>query len=318
MAPLFTGLARNLGGFGFGKISVSSQPSSFSATGGNQVLTPGNGYKYHTFTTSGSFIVSYSAGPGFSEFEVLMVAGGGAAGPNYNSGAGGGGVVYHQQFPVTATTYPVSVGGGGAPPNAPGSDTVFGGMTAKGGGGGTSFAGALGKPGGSGGGAEGTETNPAGSGIQPSQNAPFAPNPNFFQYGNPGGTGTTGGAYSAAGGGGAGGAGAPAGPGPGAGGPGGPGIPITGFEYPIVGLTPLTPQANSPTNNHYGAGGGGWGYSVQNGGLRPTGGGGRGGTGAPSTEQDGLDGVGGGAGNNLFVGSPNMGGDGIVIIRYQL
>ena len=99
---------------------------------------------------------------------------------------------------------------------------------------------------------------------------------------------------------------------------GGPGQPFSGFEYPIVGLSPLTPQANSPTNNHYGAGGGGWGYSVQNGGLRPTGGGGRGGTPTPSPDQLGLDGVGGGAGNSYYTASPNKGGDGIVIVRYAV
>ena len=30
-------------------------PPVFSASGGNYESTPGNGYKYHTFTASGSF-----------------------------------------------------------------------------------------------------------------------------------------------------------------------------------------------------------------------------------------------------------------------
>lgn len=85
---------------------------AFSATGGTE-YTPGNGYKYHTFTTSGSFIVT---GP--SNVEVLMVAGGGSAGPGYNAGAGGGGVVHHQLFPVTAQTYPVTVGTGAPGPRS--------------------------------------------------------------------------------------------------------------------------------------------------------------------------------------------------------
>ena len=66
-------------------------------------------------------------------------------------------------------------------------------------------------------------------------------------------------------------------PGPGAGGVGGPGVAMPGMEYPYVGLPgiqPLMPGANSPSNNHYGAGGGGWGYSLQNSGNRPIGSGG--------------------------------------------
>ena len=287
-------------------------PVPFSATGGSEYV-PGNGYKYHVFTSSGTFVVS-SGG----DIEVLIVAGGGSAGPGYNAGAGGGGVVHHAQFAVTAQTYPVTVGSGAAPQNANGNNSSFGGMSAVGGGGGGKYSSTNADPGGSGGGAEGTETT-KGTGIQPQQNAPFTPDPNFNQYGNPGGDGTTAGAYSAAGGGGAGGAGDPAGPGPGAGGEGGPGIAIPGFEYPLVGLSPITPQASSPGNNMYGAGGGGWGYTTQKGDERPDGGGGKGGytPGSPGADQDGLDGVGGGAGNMYYVSSPNTGGDGIVIMRYQ-
>lgn len=284
-----------------------------SATGGT-TNTPGNGYKYHTFTGSGTFTVTEGAG---GTVDVLLVAGGGGAAPGYNSGAGGGGVVHHAAFAVAEQAYTVTIGGGGSSPNYNGSDSTFGGMTADGGGGADSYYGGLAaKSGGSGGGAEGTESNPGGAATQPGLNTPFVPNPSFNQYGNAGGTGTTSGAYSAAGGGGAGGAANPAGPGPGSGSAGGPGQPFSGFEYPIVGLSPVTPQANSPSNNHYGAGGGGWGYSAQNGSVRPTGGGGRGGSGAPGPSQIGVDSVGGGAGNNYYVPSPNKGGDGVCIIRY--
>ena len=295
----------------------SAGPYGVSATGGS-TYTPGNGYKYHKFTypTSTSFVVT-DAGPG--TIDVLLVGGGGGSAPGYNSGAGGGGVVHHSQFPISVQTYPVNIGNGGSNPNGSGADSSFGGMTAKGGGGGTSYANPTdSNPGGSGGGAEGTETNPAGAATQPTQNAPFIPASGFNQYGNPGGTGDTGGAYSAAGGGGAGAAGSPSGPGPGAGGKGGAGQPFPGFEYPIVGLSPVAPEANSPTNNHYGAGGGGWGYSTQNSGLRPTGGGGRGGNSVPSPQSDGLDGLGGGAGNSYYNPGTNVGGDGICIIRYSV
>ncbi len=298
--------ANRLGGWSPGAIPVA-------ATGGT-TNTPGNGYKYHTFTGSGTFTVT--SGDGL--VDVLLVAGGGGSAPSYNSGAGGGGVVHHAAFPVAAQAYTVTIGGGGSGPNGNGTDSTFGGMTADGGGGATNYSGPAAKSGGSGGGSEGTETNPGGAATQPGLNSPFTPSPSFNQYGNAGGTGTTAGAYSAAGGGGAGGAANPAGPGPGSGSAGGPGQPFSGFEYPIVGLSPVAPEANSSSNNHYGAGGGGWGYIAQNGSVRPIGGGGRGGSGAPGPSQMGIDSLGGGAGNNYYVASPNKGGDGVCIIRYTV
>ena len=36
----------------------------------------------------------------------------------------------------------------------------------------------------------------------------------------------------------------------------------------------------------------------------------------PGAPQEGLDGLGGGAGNMYYVSSPNKGGDGVCIIRY--
>ena len=292
-------------------------PGPFSATGGT-TYEPGNGYKYHVFNHPNSATFNVTGGP--ATVEVLIVAGGGSAGPGYNAGAGGGGVVHHTQFTVSEQNYAVTVGDGApgpAAPNTNGGDSSFGGMTAKGGGGAGKYSSTNADPGGSGGGAEGTETT-KGTGIQPTQNAPFTSETGFNQYGNPGGDGTTAGAYSAAGGGGAGAAGSPAGPGPGAGGKGGDGQAIPGFEYPLVGLSPITPQAYSPGNNQYGAGGGGWGYSTQYGGYRPQGGGGRGGNSVPSAEQAGLDGVGGGAGNSYYNAGDNSGGSGIVIIRYSV
>ena len=313
MTPFFTGIAR---GFFKAAAEVGGGVAAFSATGGT-TYTPGNGYKYHVFNypNSDPFTVT-----GTGNIEALIVAGGGASAPGYQAGAGGGGVVWHKLLPVTSGPYPVTVGQGGVSPRGSGGDSIFGGMTAKGGGGAGGYYTGGGIAGGNGGGEQDVGQG-IGPGTQPAQNAPFVPNPNFAQYGNPGGAGTSTGAYSAAGGGGAGEpAPPPSGPGPGAGGRGGHGRAIPGFEYPIVGLSPLTPVANSPTNNQYGAGGGGWGYSVQNSGLRPQGGGGKGGyiPGSAGSDQDGLNGVGAGAGNMYYVASPNKGGNGIVIIRYLL
>ena len=49
----------------------------FSASGGLE-STPGNGYKYHTFLSSGSFTVAGTVHP--TGMEVLVVAGGGGGG----------------------------------------------------------------------------------------------------------------------------------------------------------------------------------------------------------------------------------------------
>jgi hypothetical protein len=56
--------------------------SSLSATGGT--ITTVNGYTIHTFTSSGSFVVS-----GAGDVEVLVVAGGGGGGGNHGGGGGG-------------------------------------------------------------------------------------------------------------------------------------------------------------------------------------------------------------------------------------
>ena len=66
MAPFFTGFTRGIGGAGFGKRAVIGK-----ATGGNvSALAPGNGYKYHTFTSPGTFTVS-----SLLTIEVLVVGG---------------------------------------------------------------------------------------------------------------------------------------------------------------------------------------------------------------------------------------------------
>ena len=281
---------------------------SFSATGGT-ISTPGNGYKYHTFTSSGTFTVSGAP----RIVEVLVVGGGGGTGAGYFGGGGGGGVSIHRAYSIGSGSYSVSVGAeSGTGAGATGNPSSFSNITSLGGGFGAPGY-TSGGPGGSGGGGQ-ESTYPAGSGLQPSQNAPLTPNPNFSQYGNPGGAGQTTGLYAAAGGGGAGGAGGIS-PGPGPGGIGGPGIAVPGFEYNLVGISPVIPIANSPTNNHYGAGGGGWGYSSQ---PYPTGGGGIGGYGpSPTQSQFGVNYLGGGAGNAYNSPAPaKTGGSGIVVIRY--
>ena len=97
-------------------------PVPFEATGGT-TYEPGNGYKYHKFTTAtpapeSSLVVT---APG--TIDLLVVAGGGGGGSYYGAGGGAGGVAHGVNLPVATGTYPVSVGPG-APAN-PGSPTNY-------------------------------------------------------------------------------------------------------------------------------------------------------------------------------------------------
>ena len=114
MAPIFTGLKL---GFGRGAADASGP---FSATGGT-ITIPGNGFKYHTFTSPETFSVT-SGGT----VEVLLVgAGGGGCGPSYGGGGGAGGLVYGPSVTLSTGTYSITIGtGGGA--STVGCDTLFG------------------------------------------------------------------------------------------------------------------------------------------------------------------------------------------------
>ena len=103
--------------------------SGMEATGGvisDYVTPPGDIYRAHIFTSSGTFDVTDDTTDFGATVEYLVVAGGGSGGSNYPSwGAGGGGaggfrtnVAGHPlagaAFPVSVSPYPVVVGGGGA------------------------------------------------------------------------------------------------------------------------------------------------------------------------------------------------------------
>jgi hypothetical protein len=309
------------------------------ATGGTAANTPCGNFKTHTFTGPGTFTVC-SAGnsAGSNTIEYLVVAGGGgAAGGSPGAvGSGGGGaggfrfaaptlapLTYPAKplagpaaLPVTATGYPVTVGGGGAgSPASPPSNTrgtagvnsVFAGTTtitsAGGGGGGADSGQNAGGSGGSGGG--GSNSGGAGTGNSP----PVTP-----AQGKDGGTGvgTSTPGWGAAGGGGAICAGQAAqGSNGGYGGDGG-------------GL-PLAFGANGVPCGSYryyaGGGGGGAGYA---GGSQPAGAGGKGGGGAgkngaagPTTGNAGTTNSGGGGGGIATNSVGGTGGSGIVVIRYK-
>jgi len=296
------------------------QPTFITATGGT--VTESGDFKIHTFTGDGCFVVSSVGNPltpaaARDTIDYLVVAGGGGGGTGGTiSGAGGGAGGYRESkdstinsphtasplaattgLTVTATTYPVTVGGGGAPiaPCTPdtagnsGSNSVFSTITSSGGGGGGGNN-ASAVAGGSGGG--GQESDGAGgAGNTPPVSPP---------QGNPGGNGSEGG-NSAGGGGGAGGTGGTS-----------PGLCAVGGNGIATSIT-----GSSVTR----AGGGG-----ANGACGGPGGGGASGitpyfpaSGQPASGTPGTANTGGGGGgsNTDCGGSSGAGGKGIVILRYK-
>jgi hypothetical protein len=296
-------------------VAALGAPAFTSATGGT--ITTSGDYKIHSFTGDGCFVVSSlgnsplvpTGGP--SNVDYLVIAGGGSGGQR---GGGGGAGGYRTTFPspgcnagafpISATTYPITVGAGGTAIEAlsdglagnDGTNSSFSTITSTGGGGGGSNAGYRnGRPGGSGGGAGfcgvvGT----GGSGNTPPVSPP---------QGNNGGVNSAVPVYGAGGGGGAAAVGG-AGSGPVAGNGG------AGSSNSITG--------SSVTR----AGGGGGGVDV----AGTAGSGGTGGGGAGSKNTSGTAGTvntGGGGGGTHGGSFPNpgvfsgAGGKGIVIIRYK-
>jgi len=320
-----------------------------TATGGT-VTTCGN-CKIHTFTSPGTFCVtSISNIPANNQVSYMVVAGGGGGGGSkapagpYGAGGGGGAGGFREDkspitpytasplegagtISVTATGFPITVGGGGtAGPTtgkgSNGSNSVFSTITSTGGGGGGARDAPLGGglDGGSGGGGGTAQPSPApspanagGSGNTP----PVSPS-----QGNNGGKGSDtpypANAANAGGGGGATAAG-------------------TDFIAPFCnsgggpgGAGATTSISGSPTA-YAGGGGGGVYVCGSSGGLGSgtggTGGGGPGGPGPGSTSPGGgtagTANTGGGGGGGSTVGPDSAGrdggtgGSGIVIIRYK-
>ena len=299
-----------------------------TATGGDTVANDGN-FKVHTFTGPGTFTVcSVGNAAGSNTVSYMVVAGGGGAGGDSGGGGGAGGFregktpqcTYTQSpiactsgsnngLPVTAASYPVTVGGGGTagagnpPSGSPtqggdGNPSSFAGsstITSTGGGGGGARPSPNGRPGGSGGGAR-SQAGSAGSGNTP----PVTPSQGFdgggatpTPTGNSGGGGgaTALGVYNTT-------------PACGAGGPGGAGA--------------TTSINGTPTAFAGGGGGGGSTGPAQAGGTGGAGGGGNGEQGGPGdTGNSGTTNTGGGAGGGGDDATGGGGGSGIVIIRYK-
>ena len=288
------------------------------ATGGT-VTTSGND-KIHTFTGPGTFAVTNTAVCATNNIVSYLVVAGGGAGGAGNAGGGGAGGYRELKNPVTpytaspldgypsapnrvtvtATSFPITVCGGGALVTGPyqvgnaGSNSIFSTITSAGGGHGSAYPAPCGGNGGSGGGA-GASINPSGAGGS-GNTPPTTP----AQGQNGGGSPSSTPICAAAGGGGAGAVGSNKGS-------------TTGGAGGAV----VTSEINASPVQRAG-GGGGWGRPGP-GGAGGAGGGGAGGSEPPTTAGGcgtaNTGGGGGGKGNSAPGGG--QGGSGIVIIRYK-
>tara|TARA_Y100001938_G_scaffold78656_1_gene108653 strand:- start:2246 stop:3319 length:1074 start_codon:yes stop_codon:yes gene_type:complete len=321
---------------------------AFSASGGTKI--PSGGYMYHVFSfpNSDNFVVS----SGSKSVEILVVAGGGGGATQHGAGGGAGGVLHHPALSVSAGTYPVTVGDGGAgalsgpgPGNgtatysASGGNSYFGppsspaGLTADGGGG----AFPLGRSGSSGtqplvyqnapptsdpyqgaglpGGSGGSSGDEPG---KPGGAATQTPMNGATGYGNAGQDATGAPTYNAGGGGGAGNTSPTEGK-------GGNGEPFTNFPAPVISPGVPSPEqaafesAVGPT----GLFGGGGGRGSEGSGNQQPGGPGGGGDGASGSNPGTNGGAaiygtgGGGGGSSGYGATGGSGGSGIVVIRYS-
>ena len=295
------------------------------ATGGT--ITEDGNFKVHKFTGPGTFQVTTEAeNAPDNVVDYLVVAGGGAGGFNCTGGnSGGGGGAGGTRFsattycsssplkapaalPVSATSYPITVGAGGVGASgpcsargAPGNDAVFSTITSGGGAGGGSGVNKNGRDGGSGGGGAGV--NGPGGGAAGGGNSPSV----SPAQGNNGGAGNNASDHQGGGGGGftaVGQAGA-------CGGDGGAGLAISITGSPVA----------------YGGGGGGGRGAPSSAPAVPQGGLGGGGNGSDnpipggnpsgSAGSSGTANTGGGGGGTNFTNNSGSGGSGIVIIRYR-
>ena len=177
-------------------------PLNELASGGiiTSYTTGGTTYRLHTFVSSGTFTAFQTLSA-----DVFVVAGGGSGGNYYAGGGGAGGLIWKTGYSLTANTYDLVVGAGGAAKTTTGvgntgtNSTVTSSdgsvlLTALGGGGGGSEANDGVDGGSAGGGGYGT-VGQGGSGTQPDDSG--------TGFGNDGGDGLAAPTYNTGGGGGA-------------------------------------------------------------------------------------------------------------------
>ena len=312
-------------------------PAAYVTASGGTVTTSGD-YKIHTFNSSGTFTVSCAGNAsGSNTVDYMVIAGGGGGG--YRLGGGGGAGGFRESvpspaawtgsplanpggsLPVSATGYPITVGGGGtgaertAPDtgtaNTSGSASVFSSISSAGGGSGGNYYtpapnGKVAASGGSGGGgtgyscasAPGAGNTPPVSPSQGSAGGAGAPNPSPSS--GPGNAGAGGGGAGAVGQAGS----YPGQPSPENGGNGGNGVTTSITASPV---------------SYAGGGGGSGSQANTTNGSAPFGGGTGGNTPEPSANGTANKGGGGGArcDNSPFPKQNGGGGSGVVVIRYK-
>ena len=139
----------------FGAFRQGTAAGFISATGGT-ITTSGN-YKYHTFTSSGTF--SVSAAPAGKTIDFIVVGGGGSR------RGGGGGYVYKSAQATSVGSYAVVVGEATSGAETRGGDSSFASVVGLGGGNG--FTVNNGQNGGSGAGGDSGGSYLGGSALQP-------------------------------------------------------------------------------------------------------------------------------------------------------
>ena len=146
-------------------IILNVEKQDIIAEGGNEIYDIEINniiYRVHAYTEVGTHTFDVSNADG--EVDVLVIGGGGAGGLTYGSGGGAGGLVFEKNKNIAENKISVVVGDGGTSgkqsensnnsyiPGEPGTDSIFGNITAIGGGGGATDGDYSNGNGGSGGG----------------------------------------------------------------------------------------------------------------------------------------------------------------------
>ena len=285
---------------------------------GGTITTDGTA-RIHTFLSSGTFTNTADV----TSVRYLMVAGGGGGAP-IGGGAGAGGYLAGTSMSVSNQAYSIVIGsgangGGASTSGGTGGNTTFNSLTAIGGGGGGAHGG---------GNVSSVPGNGGSGGGSGDNSGAYPPGTGTVGQGNNGGNGSNVYSDSNRSGGGGGGAGGVGGNTPNT--HGGVGLQnnINGTNHYWAGGGGGSPYAGSTNAGNGGSGGGGGGSAGagSNTGSAGTGGSGlnAGGNGAlGSSIAGGVGGAntGGGGGGSSWEhigGSVKSGGDGIVIIRYEM
>ena len=111
--PVFTGITRGIGGFGFGGGGDAGAGDSgpFSVSGGTKITS--GSYDYHVFTSDDTLEVTGSPGPA----RILVIAAGGTGGSAFGSngqygggGGGAGGIAHAPDVTLSTGSHTVTIG----------------------------------------------------------------------------------------------------------------------------------------------------------------------------------------------------------------